>query len=136
MQHSSSTFTHLMDLKNSPVYEDQSKVVSLFTLLNKITDVVEPDRVYIVSKKNETIENQRYLLDNWKTLRKVFDLPTRLKKNQKFVSHVIKYIINQINLQYQLTDPIEMTNKQKSQFYRDELHQIKERKITFTEIVI
>lgn len=131
---SSSAFTCLNDLKNSSSYEDQLVVKCLLDLLNQVTDQKEPGQCYIVSKKNESLDNQKYILDNWVTFRQLFDLQNRLKRNQKFVSQVIKYAINKVNDKYQFDKPIKMSTRQKSQLYRDELGIQKETKVTFTEI--
>ena len=122
----------LLDLKNSDNYEDKLVFLSLLDILEKCTE--KRENVYVVSKKNETLENHKYILDNWSGFKGIFNLPIRLKRNQKLVSQVIKYIINQINSRYEFENPIEMIIKQQSYLYRDQLNQQKETKMTFTEI--
>lgn len=127
-------YTCLSALKNSNIYEDQLIYMCLLDMLAKLTKKSEDGLMYIVSKENETLDNQKYVLENWSTFVKLFGLPNRLKRNQKLVSQVIKYIINEINSRYQFDNPIQMTTKQKSYLFRDQLNQQKETKITFTEI--
>jgi hypothetical protein len=126
----------LNDLKCSCIYEDNLIFKCLLDILNQVTEMIENEKKYIVSKKNETLDNQKYILNNWVTFRKLFNLPNRLKKNQKFVSQVIKHAINEINEHYQFKLPIQVKTTQKSYLYRDELNLLKETKVTYSEITL
>jgi hypothetical protein len=128
------TYSCFDDLRNSDIYEDKLIATALFDILEKLTKKSENGQIYILSKENETLDNQKYILQNWSTFKKFFDLPNRLKRNQKFVSQVIKHMINQTNIKYQFSNPIIIKTRQQSYLYRDQLNQQKETKITFTEI--
>jgi hypothetical protein len=111
------------------------KIISatVMDLLNNVT-FKQSDLEFVASKNIETTENQQYILNNWETLSALFHLPERLKKNQKFVSQTIKFIINFVNEKYQFAKKIEMKNTQKSIYSKDLDGNRLEKKITFTVI--
>ena len=126
-------FTEFSSLSRSHNMIDRIIYMIISDVLNNFSEKQTFDR-FIVSKKIETDDNQEYLLNNWEILSQFFQLPNRLKKNQKLVSQTIKFIINFVNGKYEFEKPIQINTTQKSIYNKSDSGLLIEKKITFTII--
>ncbi len=120
-QHIQTTSPHpeFISLEKSNHMTDRLIYITTLDLLNNLA-IKQNQQNFIASKSIETDDHKQYVLNNWETLSSLFQLPNRLKKNQKMVSQTIKFIINKINDRYQFKTPIRMDMKKNHIYYRDD----------------
>jgi hypothetical protein len=102
-------FKDFSDLINSESLEDVVIHSFMISLLKRICGKSSGE--ITIDSLTETEENHKLIRNNWKFIQSIFNIPNRIKNNQKLVKQTLKYIMDDLNQRYSFSKPIELNSK-------------------------
>jgi hypothetical protein len=102
-------FKDFNDLINSTSLQDIAIHGFVTSLLQRICG--QSNGLITIDSQYETPLNHHLIKDNWKFIQSIFNLPNRIKNNQKLIKQTIKYLIHDLNQKYSFQKPIQFDSK-------------------------
>jgi hypothetical protein len=94
---------NIHDLKNSTNLEERMSYEFFIALLDHL--FAQHDQIRI-DLNTETEKNQEIINQQWRMIKKYYQIPSSVKKTQKLVRQTLLQIVNQFNQKYQFKNPI------------------------------
>jgi hypothetical protein len=118
------SYNFFCDLHNSEISEDRISHDFLILLLDQLFD--QHDNIRI-DMDTESEHNHEIIKLQWKMITKYYELPVRVKNNQKLVRQTILQITNRLNQKYRFTHPLKFEHERRDYYDKEQKRKITER---------